>query len=31
MTTAGWVMMLTTWGVVILVNVFCILRLLGKR
>jgi len=24
-------MMLTTWGVVILVNVFCILRLLGKR
>ena len=31
MTTGGWIMMLTTWGAVILVTAFCILRLLGKR
>lgn len=31
MTVGGWVMMLGTWGVVIAVNAFCLLRLLGKR
>ena len=31
MTIGGWVMMLGTWGVVVAVNVFCILRLIGKR
>lgn len=31
MTMGGWVMMLGTWGVVVAVNVFCILRLMGKR
>ena len=31
MTIGGWVMMLGTWGVVVAVNVFCILRLMGKR
>ncbi len=31
MTTGGWIMMLGTWGAVIAVTAFCVLRLLGKR
>lgn len=31
MTTGGWLMLICTWGAVILVTLFCILRLLGKR
>jgi hypothetical protein len=30
MTTAGWLMMLITFGVVISVNIFCITRLLKR-
>lgn len=30
MTAGGWVMMLTTFGVVIAANVFCIVRLLKR-
>jgi hypothetical protein len=29
-TTGGWVMMLATFGVVIAVNVFCLVRLLKR-